>query len=283
MGDNQETPMGLGLGLRSKALRVREELRFFTKNNFRRPNVFDLSTSERVGVVYNEPSDMCPTDRLMLYALVRGLRPQLALEIGSRWGGSARIITNAMEENGIGKLAGIDPMTSQFRAKHSDLHGRYILIEGYSPKAIHLAVEKLGGKLDFVFVDGLHIYDAARADFEGCIPHLAPGAHILFHDTFHQGIDRAVRDVIGADERFVDCGFITRNPVVKMPVSGQGLRLVRFGAVDSEALIRDSYQRSGLSAPPFSETFNNHDPVLTPSQIKATQAGSESHSPVVVL
>jgi predicted O-methyltransferase YrrM len=274
--------MGLGFGLRAKAERLRDELRIFTANNLKRPNLFSLTSPERVGVVYNEPSDMCPTDRLMLYALVRGLRPERALEIGARWGGSARIITNAMEENGAGKLAGIDPLTSQFRASPKDLHGRYTLIEGFSPKAIPAAVERLGDKLDFVFVDGLHIYDAARADFEGCIPHLAEGAHILFHDTYHQGIDRAVQDVI-ARGGFVDCGFITRNPVVKSPVSGQGLRLVRFGAVNSEALIGEAYTRKGLPVPPFADDFKNHDPVLTPERIRATQAEAETHTPIVVL
>jgi predicted O-methyltransferase YrrM len=274
--------MGLGLGLRAKASRLRDELRFFVSNNLRRPNLFDLTSPERVGVVYNEPSDMCLTDRLMLYALVRGLRPVRALEIGARWGGSARIITNAMEENGIGKLAGIDPLTSQFRASPKDLHGRYTLIEGYSPKAIPVAVEHLGGRLSFVFVDGLHIYDAARADFEGCIPFLADGAHVLFHDTYHQGIDRAVRDVIESGG-FVDCGFLTRNPVVKTPVSGQGLRLVRFGTVNSEALIGEAYSRNGLPIPPFADDFKNHDPVLTPERIKATQAEADTHTPVVVL
>jgi predicted O-methyltransferase YrrM len=274
--------MGLGLGLRAKASRLRDELRFFVSNNIRRPNLFELNSPERVGVVYNEPSDMCPTDRLMLYALVRGLRPVRALEIGARWGGSARIITNAMEENGIGKLAGIDPLTSQFRAAPRDLHGRYTLIEGFSPKAIPAAVEQLGGNLDFVFVDGLHIYDAARADFEGCIPFLADGAHVLFHDTYHQGIDRAVRDVIDRGG-FVDCGFLTRNPVVKTPVSGQGLRLVRFGAVNSEALIGEAYTRTNLPIPPFADDLKNHDPVLSLDQIRRTQAGAETHTPAVVL
>jgi predicted O-methyltransferase YrrM len=273
----------MGLGLRNMAQRFREEFGFFVSNNLRRPRLFDLRSPERVGVVYNEPSDMCETDRLMLYALVRGLRPRLALEIGARWGGSARIICNAMEENGIGKLAGIDPMTSQFRAPLSDLHGRYTLIEGYSPKAIPFAVEKLGGKLDFVFVDGLHIYDAARADFEGCLPYLAPGAHVLLHDTYHIGIDRAVRDVLSTNSKLFDCGIITRNPKVRLPVSGQGLRLIRYGSVDSEPLIRDGYACANVEPPQFTEDLLNSDPVLTPARIKESQAAADSHVPAVVL
>ena len=96
--------MKLGLGLRKNFRKIRNEMSFFIENKFRRRNLYDLRTPERVGCIYHVPSDMEIADRLMLFALVRGLRPNRALEIGVRWGNSARIITNAMEENGVGKL-----------------------------------------------------------------------------------------------------------------------------------------------------------------------------------
>ena len=195
----------------------------------------------------------------MLYALVRGLRPKLALEIGVRWGGSARIITNAMEENGIGQIVGIDPAPEAFRAKPTELHGRYTLIKGYSPGATPEAVKTLGGPVEFVFIDGLHIYDAVLKDFSGVLPYLADSAHILFHDTYHQGIDRAVQNVIKTSPSLVDCGFITRNPTIGYPVSYQGLRLVRKGAVNSEQLISEGYERNNQQVPPFSPDVWNFD------------------------
>lgn len=252
--------MRLGLGLRAKFQRMRDELSYFTKNTFRRPRLYHLKSPERVGCVYREPTDMCATDRLMLYSLVRGLRPQWALEIGARWGGSARIITNAMEENGFGRLVGIDPLTDAFRVPQRELHGRYTLVRGYSPEAIPMAVEKLGGsQLDFVFIDAMHIYDAALNDFRGVLPYLADGAHVLFHDAYHQGIDEAVREVLRANSDLVDCGFITRSPTIGFPVSFQGLRLIRNGMVDSERLISEGYERQDHIAPPFCKDYWNHD------------------------
>jgi predicted O-methyltransferase YrrM len=249
----------LGLGLRTKTLRLCNEVRYFAANTFGKPHLYNLNTPERVGCVYNEPTDMCSTDRLMLYALVRGLRPKFALEIGVRWGGSARIITNAMEENGMGQLVGIDPLTKAFRAKPAELHGRYTLIEGHSPDATPKAAKILGGPVEFVFIDALHIYDAVLKDFSGVLPHLADSAHILFHDTYHQGIDQAVRDVITINPNFVDCGFITRNPSIGYPVSFQGLRLIRKGTVNSEKLITEAYERNNQRAPPFSPDIWNFD------------------------
>ena len=128
--------MRLGLGLRNKVESIRQEISLFFRNTFLKPKLFNLQTPERIGCVYREPTDMFATDRIMIYALVRGLRPKHALEIGARWGGSGTIITNAMEENGVGQLVGIDPEPEQFRATKSETHGRYTLIKGYSPQAI---------------------------------------------------------------------------------------------------------------------------------------------------
>lgn len=250
--------MRLGLGLRGRFEQATRELGYLLKNA-RKPHLFDLSTSERVGCVYREPTDMCPTDRIMLYALVRGLRPERAIEIGTRWGNSARIITNAMEDNGCGKLVGIDPITNAFRAKRRETHDRFELIEGYSPAAIPRAIERLGGPVDLAFVDGLHIYDAVKADFTGLLPHLADGAHVLFHDTYHQGIDQAIREVVRDSPSLFDCGFITRNASLSVPVAGQGLRLIRKGVVDGRDLIKAAYERSGQDAPTFAKDLWNYD------------------------
>lgn len=247
------------LGLKNKLKNFKSEVVIAYRNILLKPKLFNLQSDERIGVVFHEPSDMCLTDRVMLYALVRGLRPISALEIGSRWGGSAKIITNAMEENGVGKLIGIDPDIKAFRAKSLHLHNRFEFLEGYSPQSIPDAIKRLGNKsLDFVFIDGLHTYNAVLADLNGCLPYLSSGAHILLHDTYHQGIDRAVKQVISENYQLIDLGFITRNPNVHEPVAYQGLRLIRFGEVDSYKLISEAYLKAG-SQPIFDNALRNYD------------------------
>jgi cephalosporin hydroxylase len=76
------------------------------------------------------------------------------------------------------------------------LFGRYELLRGYSPGAVPEAVAKLGGPIDLAIIDAMHTHDHSLADFRGVAPHLAPGSHVLLHDTFHQGIDRAVAEVL---------------------------------------------------------------------------------------
>lgn len=239
--------------------RFQKDLAVVLKNRWMRPNLYRLSSNERIGAVYYNPTDMCVTDRIMIYALVRGLRPEHVLEIGVRWGGAARIIANALEDTGRGYAIGIDPETKAFRVSPSDLHNRYRLIEGSSPEDVPAAVELLGGVVNFVFIDALHTHDAVRSDFEAVRPFLADDAHVLFHDNYHQGICLAVDSILDEHPEFSDCGILTRSPAVEIPVSGQGLRLIRKGVVDGVSLIKEGYERSGIRVPPFTPALRNWD------------------------
>jgi cephalosporin hydroxylase len=251
----------MGLGLRSKFQRARREVRVLVANTIKRPKLFQCRTPERIGIIYRNPSDMCIADRVMLYALVRGLRPMRVLEIGVRWGGGASIIAAALEDaGGPGRAIGIDPEPGEFRPRPHGLFGRYDLLCGYSPGAIAEAVARLGGPVELAFIDAMHTHDHVLADFRGVVPHLAPGAHILLHDTFHQGIDRAIAEVLGEHPTFVDCGFVTRHPeITDAPVAYQGLRLVRAGTPNTQAIIAGAYQRAGCPAPFFSPDLLNWD------------------------
>jgi hypothetical protein len=197
----------------------------------------------------------------MLYALVRGLRPARVLEIGVRWGGGARIIAAALEDaGGEGRAIGIDPVTDAFRCRPRDLFGRYELHQGYSPAAIAQAVARLNGPVDLAIIDALHTYDHVLADFQGVIPHLAPGAHVLLHDSFHVGIDGAASKILRDHPDFVDCGFITRHPEIKEdPVAYQGWRLIRAGTLPSNEVISRSFAMAGHRPPAFSPDLWNWD------------------------
>ena len=253
--------MGLGWGLRSKWAHGANELRILWNNTAGRPWLYRSRSSERLGVIYSNPSDMCIPDRIMLYALIRGLRPDRVLEIGVRWGGGARIIAAALEDSGgPGRAVGIDPAPEAFRVNPRDLFGRYELLRGYSPGPIPDAVAKIGGPLDLVIIDAMHTHDHVLADFEGALPHVAIGGHILLHDTFHIGIDLAAREVLAKHQACVDCGFLTRFPeITDAPVAYQGLRLIRAGTRNSHDIISSSYQVAGFKPPNLSDEFINWD------------------------
>jgi cephalosporin hydroxylase len=250
--------MGLGLGLRSKFQNARTEFEIRWSNTFSRPNIFDAKTPERLGAIYMKPSDMCEPDRLMLYAIVRGLRPARVLEIGVRWGGGARIISAALEDSGFGKAIGIDPEPKAFRPSAKELFHRYELLTGYSPDAIPEAVSKLGGKVDLAFIDAMHTHNHVLADFSGVAQYMDIGGHVLLHDTFHVGINKAVEEVLQANPTFTDCGFLTRYPriLADAPVAYEGLRLVRAGTPANHDTMRGAYNLTGKDASLSPEMIN---------------------------
>ena len=254
----QVSNYGLRTRYRSADSRIMQEIRYWHSRHLGRPRLFDLSSPERLGVVYHEPTDMCPADRIMLYALVRGLRPVRAVEIGTRSGNSARIICNAMEENGEGRLVGIDPEPGNLRVRPADLHGRFEAIAGYSPEALPLAAEKLGGKFDFVFVDGMHTYAAVMADMKGALAFLEEGGHLLIHDVYHPGEELAIVDLLEEVPEPVDCGFLTRHPEIRDPVFYQGIRLLRLGPTNGLGLIARAHDAAGRR-PPDAEALRNYD------------------------
>lgn len=208
--------------------------------------------------------------------MVRGLRPQRMLEIGVRWGGGARIIAAALEDaNEQGRAVGIDPAPEAFRPTPRQLFGRYELIRGYSPGAVPEAVAKLGGPLDLVMIDAMHTHDHVLADFQGVLPHLAAGGHILLHDAFHQGIDRAVTEMLAENPNLVDCGFLTRHPQISdAPVGYQGFRLVRLETPDSREMIAGAFRRSGRPVPEFSPALSNWDNHWNRISTEASAAGT---------
>lgn len=231
-----------------------------------RPNVYRLNTPERVGVVFTSHSDMRIDERLFLYSFVRGFQPERALEIGVARGGSAAIITNAMEENGKGRLVGIDP-EPDVREKENNLHGRYTLLRQYSPQAIPAARDAAGGEFDFVLIDGLHTHDQVEKDIAGVLPHLADGAYVLFHDAFHYGVATAIREAVERSGRLVDCGYPCRTANIRNdPVTPyNGFRLLRYAtaseskSVDVEQVVAPIYAAAGVPRPPLRADALNHD------------------------
>ncbi len=248
----------MGLGIKTKAVSLMESARWRVGAIGQKLRPALGLAGARVNASFQSPTDMCDTDRIYIYALVRGLRPKRALEIGTRWGGSARIITAAMQDNGVGKLVGLDPATGSFRASNRATHGRFTLVEGRSPEDVGKAMAHHDGLLDFAFVDALHTYHSCAADLHVLAPHMAPGGHILFHDAFHPGIRAAADEFVASRDDVTDLGMVTRSPSVNTPVCNQGFRLLRIGD-NTDEMVRESYQRMGVAYPDRPERYHNFD------------------------
>ncbi len=227
-----------------------------------RPSLYRMSSSERVGMIYASPTDMSIDERLFLYALIRGIRPERVLEIGTRHGGSAAIMACAMEDVGSGKIVCVDPALS-IKVNRDLFHGRVHFLEKPSPEAIPEAEAIAGGPFDFALIDGIHVYEQAKKDFEAAMRHMAPRGYLLFHDAFNFGVNEAIKEVLEGDNRLHDCGYLCATPSTTEDFSAYwGLRLVRFDparVVDPTPALERGYLAAGKPVPKWDAELLNHD------------------------
>jgi len=141
-------------------------------------------------------SQMSSTEAELLYALVKGLAPERALEIGRARGGSTFIIASALRSIGTGKLVSVDPDNLPEHRIEDGLRARLspwvFFVDGYAPFVLPEAEKLAHGKFNFALIDADHSYEACKRDILGVIPHLSPGAHILLHDAHYGGVRDAV-------------------------------------------------------------------------------------------
>lgn len=125
---------------------------------------------------------------VFLFRLVRGLRPQRVLELGTNMGVSAAYIQTALDLNGSGgKLVTIEGDTGL-----AELAGRNLA------KVSSSAVDIVAGRfqdvlvptlqrfqpVDMIFIDGHHAYDAVLNYYKTISEYTAPENCIIFDDVY---------------------------------------------------------------------------------------------------
>jgi hypothetical protein len=202
----------------------------------------DARLPARLQTLLDAPAELLLPERLLLYALVRALRPSRCLEIGTHFGGSTTIIAAALDDAGTGSLVCVDPAPCVPPPIWAAIAHRATLIRGRSPDALPEAYASAGGRFDFLFIDGDHTQAGVVRDIEGVLSIAAPGAHLVFHDACHwqvaAGIDECVGRYAGT---LLDVGLVSTTATAPSTnadgTTGQwgGLRMLRLSpARDTE-------------------------------------------------
>jgi hypothetical protein len=125
---------------------------------------------------------MSPAEQVAMLFLLEHLRPKVAIEIGTRFGGSLQVLAKNCER--IYSLD-IDPEVPR------RLEGKYPNVEyliGPSDETLPRLIERLqreGAELSFALVDGNHSTDGVRKDIDNLL-RFRPRIHfyIVMHDSF---------------------------------------------------------------------------------------------------
>jgi len=178
------------------------------------------------------PASLVQRERLALYSLVYGLAPQACLEIGSFKGGSAFIISGALDDIGLGgRLFCIEPFTHQIlpEMRAATAHNTTIF-EGYFPQNMPA---EFGGRstealFEFCFFDGDHRYQKVRNHLAALKRWMKPGAFILSHDGYNEQQAKGIAEAVEA-AGYIDCGMITRcvNDIADPAEHYGGMRLLK--------------------------------------------------------
>lgn len=183
----------------------------------------------------------------LYYGLVRTLRPEHVLVIGSGFGFSVVCLALGLRDNASGGLSFVDPSYSVFKhgpmatvggtaqwddpqkvrthfarfgVEHVVAHYKLTSAEFFARRAAALPA------IDIAFIDGSHAYADVRRDFLHTLHHTHRNSYILLHDTNiyvrelvrHAGVKRWLKIIAKEKERFevIDFPFASGVALVRV-------------------------------------------------------------------
>lgn len=148
------------------------------------------------------PVGVPPSLANTLYRVIRENNLQHTLEIGMAYGLSSLAICQALRDNGHGRHTAIDPCQSTEWKSIGILNLRKAnladQVELYEQPA-HLALPDLlqqGRTFDFVFIDGMHLFDYFLLDFFYALRLTAVGGFILVDDINFPAVNSALAFIL---------------------------------------------------------------------------------------
>lgn len=135
-----------------------------------------------------------PIEIHQLYHAILELNPATVLEVGTAKGGTLYLWTQAATDDAT--LVSVDLPGGQFGGGYAPCRIDYyqsfakpdqtmhlLREDSHAPETLGKVQEKLGDRqVDFLFIDGDHLYPGVKADFLQYGPLVRPGGLIGFHD-----------------------------------------------------------------------------------------------------
>jgi predicted O-methyltransferase YrrM len=146
----------------------------------------------------------------LLYALVRNLRPEHVIEIGTYRAGTSEAICRALHANGTGMLHTADPndgpaIVGILRRWPSELRER-LRFYGLDSNAFYARLRKPSAvRPALAFVDGNHDYEYAAFDIWSAAGILRPEGFIVVDNVVQAGPYLAARDFMAANPGWIEC------------------------------------------------------------------------------
>lgn len=158
----------------------------------------EFATDDRIGGFHDDPSkrsfpggSLWEVEGKTLYALVRALRPQHALELGVLHGASSTHILAAQARNGYGALYSVDWWEGAGTLVPVTLRDWWTLTHMEAVDYINHKVRR--GEIGFVYEDCIHSESEVYAIVTALKPKLRKGAVVVHHDSEHGDDGQQIR------------------------------------------------------------------------------------------
>jgi hypothetical protein len=144
---------------------------------------------------------MQPGEQTALIALLHGLRPKVAIEIGSRYGGSMQVIARYAE-----RVISVD-IDPTCRDRLGSRFPNAEFVTGNSKVTFPPLMKRLEqeqAEVGFILIDGDHSAAGVQADIRGLLDYRpACPLFVVMHDSFNPFVRKGIRTAPWADSAYV--------------------------------------------------------------------------------
>ncbi|HET6575599.1 MAG TPA: class I SAM-dependent methyltransferase [Fimbriiglobus sp.] len=144
---------------------------------------------------------MQPGEQAALIALLHGLRPKVAVEIGSRYGGSMQVLARYAE-----RVISVD-IDPTCRDRLGPRHPNAEFVTGDSRLTFPPLMKRLEqerAEVGFILIDGDHTATGVQADIRGLLDY-RPSCplFVVMHDSFNPPVRQGIRTAPWSQSRYV--------------------------------------------------------------------------------
>ena len=135
--------------------------------------------------------------RSLMFHIVKAMRPELVVEIGTYYAGMTEVIARALWENGAGQIVTIDPYGAErvppVVATWPDALASHVIYGAMTSMDLYIDFDRTMRRCDLAFIDGYHAYEFAFYDLISLAKWIRPGGVIVIDDFNQPGVFWAVK------------------------------------------------------------------------------------------